>query len=346
MQEDRLDSFLCSKRENILYLCGFTGSAGVLIVSSDSALLLTDGRYEIQAAQEVRGAQVEVVRDELLPTACQRISPKAGATVGFEGDSVSYQGYRTLLEQLPEEAIRPTSKLVEQLRMVKDEEEIAALRAACQCIEAALRSALSVVEQGITEKDLAAEIDYRLAKLDARKPAFDTIVAFGDHAALPHAVPQGRPLSRGDGVLVDCGALLGDYCSDVTRTFFLSEPPKDAVRVYEAVLSAQAAALEALQAGRKASEVDDVARKFLETAGFGKAFGHALGHGVGLEVHESPRLSWKDNTCLEDGMIVTVEPGVYLEGLLGVRIEDMACVAKGRPKLLTSFPKALEEAVL
>lgn len=346
MQESRLDLFLCTKRENVLYLCGFTGSAGVLLVGSEDVVFLTDGRYEIQAQQEVRGAEVEVTREELLPTACQKAVAKGVATVGFEADSLSYHGYQTLLDKVGQERVRSTSKVVEKLRTVKDDEEVEAMRAACLCVEAALRLAVAEVREGLTEKELAAQIDYQMSRSAARKPAFDTIVAFAEDAALPHASPRARPLARGEAILVDCGALLDGYCSDITRTFFLGEPGKGAAEAYQAVLCAQELGLQALQAGKKASEVDRVAREHLEGAGFGEAFNHSLGHGVGIEVHETPRLSWRDDTRLEEGMALTVEPGVYLEGLFGIRIEDLAVVRKGRPEVLTSFPKGWEEAVL
>jgi len=346
MEESRLDLFLCTKRENILYLSGFTGSSAILLVGKDDALLVTDGRYEIQAAQEVREARLEFVRDELLAIACERAAQVGSLPIGFEAASISYEGYKTLLDKAGESRVLPTYKLVEKLRMIKEEEEIASIRAACRCSDAALGLAMAGVGEGITEKELATELDYRLNKSGARKPAFDTIVAFAENAALPHATPRERLLARGEAILVDCGALVGGYCSDLTRTFFLGDPGKDAAQVYQAVLTAQRLALEALQPGKKTSEVDGVARAYLEEAGLGKAFGHGLGHGVGLEIHEEPRLNWKDETRLEVGMVATVEPGAYLRGLFGVRIEDTVVVREGKPEVLTSFPKSWEEALL
>jgi Xaa-Pro aminopeptidase len=346
MGESGLDLFLCAKKENIFYLCGFNGSSSILLVGNENALLITDGRYKTQAAQEVKGAEVEITREELLPVAGEKALAMGAIRLGFEAESFSYNKYQVLLEKVGQDKIRPTSRLVEKLRIVKQPEEIAAIREACLCVEKAIHRAIAEVKEKMTEKDLAAEIDYSSNKLGARKPAFDTIVAFAENAALPHATPQSRPLARGDAILVDCGALWEGYCSDITRTFFFGKPGEKATQAYKAVLASQELALEALQSGKKASEIDSVARESLEKAGFAQFFNHSLGHGVGIEIHEAPQLSWKDDTVLAEGMVVTVEPGVYFEGLFGIRIEDSAVVRKGQAEVLTSFPKALEEIIL
>ena len=336
----RLDLLLVSRMVNIRYLTGFTGSNALLMLSGDRAVLYTDGRYRIQASEETE-CRVKVVQGPLIPHAAK---PLTRGRLGFEAAHLTFEAYRTLKAHLPSQvAATPVDGLVEEHRMVKSEAEIDNMRRSAALAGKAFEQTLRHMRPGVRELDLAAEIDYRMRRLGAESPAFETIVASGARSALPHARPTAKVIGNGEIVLIDMGAFLDGYASDMTRTVFLGAASPKARRLYRAVLEAQEAAVEAARNGVTAKSVDRAARRVLRKAGLDKSFVHSTGHGLGLEIHESPRVARKVETQLKAGMAITVEPGVYLQGFGGIRIEDTIVVTRGGCEILTPTSKELIE---
>jgi Xaa-Pro aminopeptidase len=336
--EAGLDRMLVTNLVNVGYLTGFGGTNGACICGRDVRLFLTDFRYTERAEAEVEGWDVVTVADDWVGGIAERLSGKAG----FEDDHVSVRLLGRLREKLPGDAeLEAAGGAVEKLRRVKDERELAAIAAAAELADDVWRWSLERGLAGRSERDVAAAAEARIRELGA-EPSFPAIVAAGPNGALPHAEPGERTIGAGEMVVFDMGAKLDGYCSDGTRTFAAGEPGDEARRVYETVLAAQAAALEALTAGAEGEAVDSVARELIAEAGHGERFGHGLGHGVGLEVHEAPRLSQRSEDRLAAGEVVTVEPGVYLPGVLGVRIEDLVVVTEDGHRNLSGLPKELE----
>lgn len=338
---NNLDALTVTSAPNVRYLSGFSGSNGAMLVTANSATLFTDPRYQIQAVEET-GCKVVIVRGPLLNRLMGVARRKRLRRLGFECNRISYQEFQTLTDNLaPSAELAPAAGLIERLRCVKDADEIDRIRRAMQVAVNAFEQAVRRVRIGMTEADLAAELDHRMRAGGAEAPSFETIVAAGARSALPHARPGGARLKAGQLVLIDMGALAGGYASDMTRMLSLGEPSRKVRRMHSAVLEAQMAAVDAVRPGVPAAKVDGVARKVLRAHGFEKLFVHSTGHGVGLEIHESPRLGRQSRDRLEEGMAVTVEPGVYLEGLGGIRIEDTVVVTPGGAEVLTRLSKEL-----
>ncbi len=348
-----LDALMVDSLVDVSYLTGFTGSHAMALVMADAAReelgpdrFLTDFRYDTQSAEQVLdGFEREIVTGDLLDALAQALSERTGR-LGFDDASLSVKGHGHLAELLGEGwELVPAGGAVKRLRAVKDAGEIARIRAASELADEALRLVLEDGLVGRTEREVAIELELRMRRLGAQAPSFPSIVASGDHAALPHAQPRDRPIARDVLVTIDWGALHEGYCSDCTRTYATGEGISAQAReIYALVLSAEEQGVAAVIAGRNGREVDAVAREVIEQAGQGENFGHGLGHGVGMEVHEGPRLSrTAGDEPLEAGNVVTVEPGVYLPGLLGVRIEDLVVVGEGAgsQEVLTSLPKVL-----
>jgi Xaa-Pro aminopeptidase len=336
--ESELDLLLVTNLVNVRYLTGFTGTNGACVCGPDARLFLTDFRYTQRAEEEIEDWEVVTVAGDWLGEIAERLAGKPG----FEDDHMSVRTLRRLKEKLPEgaEPVAAGGK-VEQLRRVKDEEELGAIAAASKLADEVWAWSLERGLMGRTERDVAGAAEARIRELGA-KPSFPAIVAAGPNGALPHAEPGEREIGRGELVVFDMGAELDGYCSDGTRTFATGEPGEHAREVYGLVQAAQAAALEEVTAGAAGEAVDAVARKAIEAGGHGDRFGHGLGHGVGLEVHEAPRLSHRSEDVLMLGEVVTVEPGVYLPGEFGVRIEDLVVVTEGRCRNLSGLPKDLQ----
>jgi Xaa-Pro aminopeptidase len=366
--ERGLDALLVERPADLRYLTGFSGSHGMAVLratapAADTAamagtapgaeareagegvhLFLTDFRYTTQSGEQVPAAFArEIVTGELLDAAAATLQGSEGR-LGFDDASLTVARHRRLVEKLPQgwEAVA-CAGLVEGQRLVKERFEIARIRAAAELADEALREILEGGLVGRSERDVAIELELRMRRLGAEGASFSSIVAAGAHAALPHAEPRDEPIPRDVLVTIDWGALHDGYCSDCTRTYATGEGISERAReVYELVLAAQEAGLAAVQAGPSGREVDAVARAVIEQAGHGEHFGHGLGHGVGLEIHEGPRLSrTAGEEPLRAGNVVTVEPGVYLPGELGVRIEDLVVVGEDAQDVLTSLPKAL-----
>jgi len=337
----KADALLVSAIPNIRYLTGFTGSSALLLVTREEAVLFTDGRYKLQAGQEVEHAAVVLAKGPLVRALIGSVKRRRLRRLAFESGKVSFAFHAALRANLPGFRLAPLGGVVEMLRAIKSPEEVAAIRRAVELNSAVFEASLGEIRPGVTEVEAAIQIDHRMRLMGADKPAFDTIVAAGPRAALPHARPTRNRLGKNDLVIIDQGVILGGYSSDMTRTVGLGPLGEPKRRVYRAVLEAQLAAIANVRAGVKASHVDRQARLVLKQHGLDKAFDHSTGHGVGLEVHEPPRLGRNEKTKLEAGMVITIEPGAYLEDLGGVRIEDMVLVTDRGCEVLTPTPKDL-----
>jgi Xaa-Pro aminopeptidase len=346
-----LDALVVDSLVNVRYLTGFTGSSAAALVVGDDARaklgghrFLSDFRYAAQSAEQVPDAfEREIVTGELLGALAASLAD-SGGRLGFDDASLTVKQHQKLAELLgPDWELVPRTGAVERLREVKDAGEIARIRAASELADEALRTVLEDGLAGRTEREVAIELELRMRRLGAQAPSFPSIVAAGAHGALPHATPRDQEIPTDVFVTIDWGALHEGYCSDCTRTYATGEAVSAQAReIYELVLRAQLQGLEAVRAGLSGREVDAIARAVIEAAGRGEDFGHGLGHGVGMEIHEGPRLSrTAGEEPLRVGNVVTVEPGVYLPGVLGVRIEDLVVVGADAQEVLTSLPKEL-----
>jgi Xaa-Pro aminopeptidase len=341
LPERSLNGILISALPNVRYLSGFTGSNALLLLADGQTTLFTDPRYEIQAAAEC-GGDVRVVRGSLYQAAIELAAKRKYHALGFEAGRITYNAYQFMQEKLAlGMSLVPTEGLVEKLRAVKSASEMQAIRASVLTNSKAFDKAVGRIKPKMTESDLAAEIEHQMRRLGAEKPAFETIVASGPRTALPHAQPTYNVLSNNQLLLIDMGCAREGYASDMTRMLHLGNPGTKAKKLYKAVLEAQLGAIAAVRAGVKAGAVDASARRILKAHGFEKQFVHSTGHGLGLEIHESPRVGRKDQTVLKAGMAITIEPGAYVEGFGGVRIEDTILVTETGCEVLTPTAKDL-----
>lgn len=326
---------------NIRYLTGFTGSNAALLLSPAQATLYTDPRYDLQAAEQC-DCRVKICGGPLLPEAVKEIQRRRFRRVGAEAERLSYQQGLDLAVALGKRiVIRPLASIVETLRAIKSPEEQAAIRRSVRLNDRAYERAVDRFRAGMTERELAARIAYEMRKLGAEGEAFPAIVASGAHSALPHAEPRNVRIKEGRLLLIDMGACLEGYASDMTRVLHVGSPGRKARDLHSAVLEAQLSALEAVKPGVAAADVDAAARRVLKRRGLGEYFRHSTGHGLGLEIHEMPRLGAKSEERLEAGMAITIEPGAYLPGFGGVRIEDTVLVTGRGCEILTSTSKEL-----
>jgi Xaa-Pro aminopeptidase len=337
------DALVVTTLPNVRYLTGFAGSAGLLIVTPQGALLTTDGRYRTQSAEQVRqaGAEVDITIGNMTEQR-QAVSDflSASSRVGLEADNVSWAGQRIWAKLLESTELVPTSNAVEGLREVKDAAEILRMERAAAIADAALYEVLPMMSQDVSEEQFALELDTAMRRGGAESSAFETIVAAGENSAMPHHRPGPRPIRQGDAVVVDFGATYEGYRSDMTRTFCVgAEPEGDMARVFAVVGASQAAGAAAVRPGILAKEVDEVCRAIISDAGWADRFEHGTGHGVGLDIHEAPTVSQIGTATLAPGFVVTVEPGVYLPGQGGVRVEDTLVVTEGGSRTLTRFTK-------
>ena len=328
------EPLLVSNGVNVRYLVGFESSNAALLVEPEHVRLFSDFRYA-EAGRALEGVEFVETKRSLHAALAEHLSGR----IGFEADDLTYGGYETLAAGGIE--LVPRRGLVEALRVVKDESELESMRRAAALTTAAYERLAAEPFVGRRERDLAWRLEQLFHEVGADGPAFDAIVASGPNAARPHTVPGEREIEPGETVVVDAAARLDGYCSDCTRTFATGTLPKRLAEAYAVCLEAQLAGLEATRAGVAGSDADATARDRVEEAGLGEAFGHGLGHGVGLDVHEAPRLSRESSDTLAAGNVVTVEPGIYLGGLGGIRIEDLVIVSEGDPEILTGSTKDL-----
>ncbi len=338
------DGVVVSELTNIRYLTGFTGSAALLLVTPDRTVFVTDGRYRDRSAEELAAVGVEAdirIVGAAPDAAIAMAATDAGlARLGLEADDVTWtQQRRWAGELFADGELVATSGLVEELRLVKDDGEVARIRAACAIADAALEKVRHRLSERPTEAEFAAELDATMRSLGAADVSFETIVASGPNGAKPHHTPSERTIVEGDLVVIDFGALVDGYHSDMTRTVAVGDVGEERARMLDVVLASQDAGVRAVAAGVEAAEVDRACREVIDDAGWGEAFLHSTGHGVGLHIHEEPRVSVRSAATLDAGQVVTVEPGVYLTGLGGVRIEDTVLVVEGGCDRLTLAPK-------
>ncbi len=341
LSEAGCDAFLSFAAPTNQYLAGFTGTTSVVIVTPSEAQFLCDFRYTEQVGVEVQGYAVEEMSGNLQVRAAERLAALGVATVAFEPGYMTVSELNTVNSNYPG-TLSPVDDVVSALRAVKDPEEIARVRAAGELAEGVLADLLESIRPGTTEQELAARFEYEFKTRGARGASFDTIALFGARSSLPHGQPGDHALKTGDIVLLDFGCRLDGYCSDLTRTYALGTIPGAWFEeIYELTLTAQRMALEAIRPGMICKDLDAVARSLIADAGHGRHFGHGLGHGVGIEIHEGPRLNPESPAILEPGMIVTIEPGIYLPGKGGVRIEDLVVVTRDGCENLSTAPKEL-----
>jgi len=338
----RFDALLISHLPNLRYLCGFTGSAGLLLVEEAGSVFFTDVRYDTQAHEEVKAAKVVIVRKGLLAGLGELLGGRrvGGWTIGIEAEHFTVAEKKRLIKLRPSGVtLKDAPSLVERARMIKDAEELSRIRAAVALGASLFDRALEVLRPGIKETEVAGEMEYAARRHGAQEMSFPTIIASGVRSALPHGRASDQPIAPGGFVVCDFGVILAGYCSDQTRTVWVGSAAKEPRRVYEAVRESQQAAIDAVQPGIAVSVVDEAARKVLRKAGLGRYFTHSTGHGVGLEIHEAPRVAAEQREILQPGMVITIEPGVYFPGKWGVRIEDMLVVTAGGCEVLTPTSK-------
>jgi Xaa-Pro aminopeptidase len=340
-----LDALLISQTENLRYLSGFTGSSGWLLISGQNAILTTDFRYVEQAKGESPDFEIIQTKQELRDWLPGLVSDLGWHKLGFAANSISYECYHKLSEAIETKQFNlelvPTTGIVEQLRSIKEPEELGFIKKAVELVEAAFEQAKRIIRPGMMEKEAAWEIEKFLRQEGSEGIPFEIIVASGPNSALPHARPTEKIICSGEPVLIDMGTRISGYCSDFSRTLFFGKADKTFREIYNIVLKAQTTAIERVESGMDASQADQLARSVVEQAGYGDAFGHGLGHGVGLAVHESPTLGPNSSDSLADGMVFTIEPGIYLTGQGGVRIEDMVVLENGKVKVLSKSKRDL-----
>jgi len=342
IKEKNLDGIIITSRPNTLYMTLFPGSASLTYVSMDKTIFLTDFRY-IEFAKKTCGQDYDVMMYDKKPFTFLYNLIKDGNInrIGFEDSDISYLAYQSIHNELSNIELVGIQAKIDELRLYKDDGEIKKLKQAVKIGDDAFIYILNYLKVGISEIEVAAEIEYFMKKNGAEKPSFDTIVASGKRSSLPHGVPTEKLIEAGDGVTMDFGAIYDGYCSDMTRTVFVGQPEDKMVEIYNIVLKAQMTAEENVKVGKSGVEIDKIARDIIYEAGYEGMFGHGLGHGVGIVVHEEPRLSTTGKTIMKNKMIVTVEPGIYVPNYGGVRIEDMVVVNDDKPIVLTSSAKEL-----
>lgn len=360
MAEEGLDALLVSSAVEDLfgihsvnrqYVSGFTGSTGHVLVTGDRALIALDSRYTEQGQQECVPNGFEVWErkgryNEWVP-ALVRDAGLAGAKIGVSPADMSldeFESFRRAIEELPwalRPQIGPASRIIERLRRIKTPDELQAIQKAIDIADRAFEKVQAAITPGMTERRVAELVREAVRELGASDVSFGTIVAAGPHGALPHANPREVPIQAGQPIVIDMGARYDGYCSDLTRTFVVGEPPAKFREIYEIVFAAQQAAIEGVEAGMTGTQADELARKVIRDAGYGEQFGHGLGHGVGLEVHEAPYLGPTSSDVIENGMVFTIEPGIYLPGEFGVRIEDIVVLENGKARVLSHATKLI-----
>jgi len=344
LSETKIDALVTTSPANWYYLTGFSGESGALVVSRKGTILITDGRFMVQGRTEVSGVRILQQKGSLFESVGQFLKDSRFRRVGFDPTQVTV-GQLQSLRKAAGAQVRWILALgkVESLRMRKDAAELAQMRRAAILAGEVVQQAIGLLKPGIREFEVGAEIEYQMRKRGASRPAFETIVAFGERAALPHARPTAKRLRKNELVVLDLGAILGHYCSDITRTVYVGRAPKRIRTWYQAVLEAQRAAIAAATSGAVCGDIDRAARQVLAGYHLDHLFVHSTGHGLGLEVHEDPRVARGQKKRLEPGNVITIEPGVYSAGIGGIRIEDDVAVHADRTEVLTRAPRDLIE---
>lgn len=338
--EHNLDGLIITNAYNRRYLTGFTGTAGIALITKDEQLFITDFRYTEQAAEQAVGFEIIQHKQSIVQELSEQIKKRSLKTVGFEQDDISFATYQQYKEAISAELV-PTSQIVEEIRMIKTDEELQIMYKAAEIADLAYEHVLKTVEPGMTEIEVSNMLEFEMRKHGATESSFDIIVASGYRSALPHGVASDKRIAEGELVTLDFGALYNGYCSDLTRTFAVGEISEQLHEIYDTVLQAHLNALGGIKAGMTGQEADALARNYIKDKGFGEYFGHGTGHGLGLEVHEEPRLSPTGKMVLRENMVVTVEPGIYIPNVGGCRIEDDIVITTEGNKSLNKAPKQL-----
>ncbi|GAA0457999.1 Xaa-Pro peptidase family protein [Alkalibacillus silvisoli] len=335
-----LDAMLITSGQNRRYMTGFTGTAGVVLLTHEKAIFITDFRYTVQAEDQVEGYEIVEHKGPIHQEVSDQVEKLGVKRLGFEKEHVTYQTFETYEKALKCEFI-PVSSLVEQLRLVKTDAEIKILKEAAKIADAAFEHIQTVIKPGVKEIEVSNELEFFMRKQGAVSSSFDIIVASGYRSALPHGVASEKVIESGELVTLDFGALYKGYCSDMTRTFAVGQINDELKEIYDTVLQAQIRGMDGIKAGMTGKEADALTRDYIKEKGFGEYFGHSTGHGLGMDVHEGPSLSFKSDTVLESGMVVTVEPGIYVPNVGGCRIEDDTVVTENGNERLTFSTKEL-----
>ena len=339
-QASGIDALLITSGKNRQYITGFTGSAGVAVVTEDKAVFITDFRYTEQAAKQCEGFEIVQHKGGLVEEIANVVKDLGVSKLGFEQDHVTFSTYLNYKTTIKTDLV-PVSGVIEKLRLIKSEQEIKILKEATQIADAAFEHILTYIKPGLTELDVSNELEFFMRKQGAVSSSFDIIVASGYRSALPHGVASDKVIEKGEFVTLDFGAYYKGYNSDITRTLAVGEPSDELRTIYDIVLEAQLRGMRGIKAGITGRQADALTRDYITEKGYGEYFGHSTGHGLGMEVHEGPSLSVKSDTVLEPGMIVTVEPGIYVAGLGGVRIEDDTIVTETGNETLSFSTKEL-----
>lgn len=340
LRDNNVDAILITNEYNRRYMTGFTGTAGVAIVSQNDAVFITDFRYTEQAAAQVKDFRIEQHKGTIFEEVAKQAALMGVKTLGFEQDAMQYGTYEVYKSTVKADLV-PLSGLIEKIRLIKSEEEINIIKVACEIADNAFTHILNFIKPGVTELDVSNELEFFMRKQGATSSSFDIIVASGLRSALPHGVATDKVIETGDFVTLDFGAYYNGYISDITRTVAVGQPSEKLVEMYNAVLESQLLAVEKVGPGMTGAQADAIARDYLKSKGLGEAFGHSLGHGIGLEVHEGPGLNFRSEVVLEPNMLVTIEPGVYIPGIGGVRIEDDILITETGNEILTHSDKQL-----
>ena len=340
LAEKEVEALLITNPYNRRYMTGFTGSAGIAIVSQDDAVFITDFRYTEQAAEQVKDFRIVQHTKTIFEEAGAQLKEMNIQTLGFEKDNLTY-GLMELYDSQTDAKLVPVSGLVEQLRIIKTDEELVILQQAADIADKTYEYICTKIRAGVTELEIANEMEFYMRKLGATQSSFDTIVASGVRGALPHGVASNKVIEEGDMITLDFGALYNGYISDMTRTVAVGEPSEQMKEIYQIVLDSQLLGVEKIGPNMTGKEADAIVRDYITEKGYGEQFGHSTGHGIGLEVHENPSLSFRSDTVLVPNMCVTVEPGIYVPNVGGVRIEDDLVITEDGNRRLTKSSKEL-----
>ncbi|PFD71479.1 M24 family metallopeptidase [Bacillus cereus] len=335
-----IDGLLITKKENRQYATGFTGSAGVVLISADTAVFITDFRYVDQAKSQIKDAEIIMHKGNLEKEIANQVSKLNIQKLGIEENNMTLQQYKNLQKYVHAEMVQ-VCEIIENIRIIKDTPEIETMKTAANIADEAFHHVLTFLKPGLSENDVRDELEFFMRKKGATSSSFQIIVASGVRSSLPHGVASSKIIERGDIVTLDFGALYEGYCSDITRTVAIGEPSEEFKKIYNVVLEALKRGTEAIKPGETAKSIDDITRDYITEHGYGQYFGHSTGHGLGLEIHEPLRLSQESKATLEEGMVVTVEPGIYIPNWGGCRIEDDIVITKDGYEVITKSNREL-----
>lgn len=341
MSQEEIDGFLITSPYNLRYFTNFTGTTGLALVTKEQAFFVTDFRYTQQAAKQAQGFEIVKNSGNIFAKVAELVEKNAVHTLAFEEDYISFSEYSLLEELITESSLVPISGLLESLREVKDDQEIARIKQACSIADQAFDHILKMVQPGMTEIEIANQLDFFMRSLGASGVSFETIVASGVRSAMPHGVASNKTIEQSDIITLDFGCYYEGYVSDMTRTFAIGDPGEQLKEIYQIVLDAQLKVIEAAKPGISGIELDAVARDYIASFGYGEAFGHSTGHGIGLDIHEGPNVSMRADKTFVPGNVITDEPGIYLPDVGGVRIEDDLLITSTGNEILTQSPKEL-----